>query len=122
MAYWIEDSPEYVFVHYVGNETVAVDFVHGNNRDKESRPHVMTNQSVRDKIREKGSNNEKPSNIYKNMTVDNISKDENIQNILVNAPRNNKQCSNIKFLAKNKSILQLFTNTKVMKIRIHDII
>ena len=39
------------------------------------------------------------------MTVDNISKNENIQNILVNAPRNNKQCSNLKFLAKNKSLL-----------------
>ena len=78
MAYWIEESPEYVFIHYVGNDTVAVDFVHGNNRDKKSRPHVMTNRSVRDKIREQGYHNEKPSNIYKNMTVDNISKDENI--------------------------------------------
>ena len=105
MAYWIEESHEYVFIHYVGNDTVAVDFVHGNNRDKKSRPHVMTNRSVRDKIREQGYHNEMPSNIYKNMTVDNISNNENIQNILVNAPRNNKQCSNLKFLAKNKSLL-----------------
>jgi hypothetical protein len=105
MAYWMEDHPEFVFVHYVGNDTIAKDFVHGNTRDKASRPHAMTNKSTRNQIKEKGFNNEQPSNIYKNMTVDNINKDEALQNILVNAPRNSKQCSNLKFLAKNKSIL-----------------
>ena len=105
MAYWMEEYPEFVFVHYIGNDAIAKDFVHGNTRDKKARVHAMTNKSTRDEIREKGFNNEKPANIYKNMTVDNISKDEAIQNILVQAPRNSKQCANLKFLAKNKSIL-----------------
>ena len=30
MSYWMEDTPEFIFVHYVGNESIAVDFVHGN--------------------------------------------------------------------------------------------
>ena len=55
MAYWMEDTPEFIFVHYVGNESIAVDFVHGNTRDKQARPHVMTNKSVRDKSKKRSS-------------------------------------------------------------------
>ena len=55
MAYWMEDTPEFIFVHYVGNDSIAVDFVHGNTRYKQARPHVMTNKSVRDKSKKKSS-------------------------------------------------------------------
>ena len=58
MAYWMGDQPEFIFVHYIGNDGIAVDFVHGNTRDKQARPHTMTNKSVQNIIKDKGFMND----------------------------------------------------------------
>ena len=79
-----------VLVHYIGDESVAVDFPHGNSKDSDSK-YVRTMPSVLKHI-ESRCDKEKPSVIYRSE----VTKSSPISHMSTLQPRNIKQVENIR--------------------------
>ena len=86
-------------IQYFGNENVAVEFSHGNSKDKESN-FVRTMPSVLERL-ETRCGNEKPSAVYKSE----VTKMSSFSHVLTMQPRNTKQVKNFRHkVLKNKKI------------------
>ena len=79
-----------ILVQYIGDETVAVDFPHGNSKNSDSK-YVRTMPSVLKHI-ESRCDKEKPSTIYRSE----VTKSSPISHMSTSQPRNIKQVENLR--------------------------
>ena len=84
----LDKKENFVLIHYMGNSSTAVQFSHGNCKNKDTKPYIRTCPSVLNAMKK---TTDSPANVYKNL-VSKPSCSSDLQPVL--APRNVKQVHN----------------------------